>query len=64
LTKEERSLLRRVTRAYSRAEDDYARHAERGNTDLATAALARMQTIESCIEIKERNSAWREAAAG
>ncbi|HLY06137.1 MAG TPA: hypothetical protein VKR31_10345 [Rhizomicrobium sp.] len=64
MEKQERALLRRVARAYVREEGRYARYAERGATDLATAALARMQMIESCIEIKERSQSWRETAAG
>jgi hypothetical protein len=58
--REERSLLRDVARAYTRAIGSYEQHQARGNSDLADAAFTKMQEIEQAISIRELNSSWRD----
>jgi len=60
----ERTLLSEVSDAYQRARRNYEQHQARGNAEMADAALSKMQTIESSIQIRELNSAWRNDPLG
>jgi cell fate (sporulation/competence/biofilm development) regulator YlbF (YheA/YmcA/DUF963 family) len=55
----EHTLLREVSFRYQRARDNYERHQAAGNSELADAALSKMQEIEQSISLRELNSSWR-----